>query len=213
MKLAKQITIVTALILFCFLVCNSQQTQTNPKPNSKAKPDLSGTWVFFTDNEKDMKIIPDYATKKGISCLKEIRLKIEHTEPQLKFFYTFVFAEEEKTFEEIYYSDSRKEKNADSFYECDGKKIIEHAFDSKTETVSYWKGNSLLTRTEALENFQKQIEVISELTLSKDGQTLTMNVRIISDPKRNWARSRQFSMFFDDVVAYERKFHRAQETK
>lgn len=159
----KRILICLCLFLFGFTGLAFQ----GQKPNDKAKPDLSGTWVL--DRAKSSPEIDS-----------DVTLVISHHDPEIRMTRKLAKGSVERDFDLVYYSDGRGETNP---YLAPGSN---ETVKSKTK----WDGRKLTTRAtirQLVRGIGVYIETTEKWQLSDDGQWLT-EISSVSVPRADSPR-------------------------
>jgi len=138
--------------------------------NNTGKPDLSGTWEFDAARS-------NLAKSKNNSYLEQIQ--ITHHDPELivrrKVIINSVPAERDLT----YYTDGRGEKNPTTSW-ITTNPSSDSSRPAQTQSKTTWSKDKIVTRSVSRFSASTMIiefEIIDELRLSLDGQTLTKTTR------------------------------------
>jgi hypothetical protein len=169
-----KLTSLCVVIFACALVCPAQNNQ---KTNaSKAKPDLSGTWLLEWDKG---------SVGKSSSTI-EVKLKIVHSEPEIKIHRMINRNGQSTPLDFTYFTDGRGESNQTTMYVTTNpgsKNLPDRPEYTKSQTR--WSGGKVVTRSLVRNILGGRViehEVVDEWKLSGDGKTLTQTTRWIYQP-------------------------------
>ncbi len=158
--------------IFCLiLICGFGTTPAaaQGKKTTKAKPDLSGTWLL--DPRK---------SNVGPSAKPDQPLKIAQHDPELRITH-MVASNGQKDF--VYYTDGRGETNTTTMFLSTDTDMNPRGHDKDvTKSKTKWSGDKLVTRftlSSVIGGHPLEFEIIDEWKLSKDGQTLTQTSRTV----------------------------------
>jgi len=147
-------------VLLAVTVCVAQKDRT--KSDSKAKPNLSGTWVLDASRS---------TTGFGKDKITDYVLTIAHHEPEIKMSKKYTQGSREIVDEVVYYTDGRPEYSS-----------LTGRVDS--EPVTRWRGRKLVRRSAPgptvtaarSSNLPFNVVTVEEWELSRDGETLTRTI-------------------------------------
>ena len=159
------------IILIGALATSPAYSQGKDK-NSKARPDLSGTWML--DRSK---------SNLGPSATPDQPLKIVHHDPEFRVTHQTERNGQISKRDFVYYTDDRGETNPTIMFLSTGTDMNRQVPDKDvTKSRTSWSGNKLVTRatlTSLLAGRHMEFEVIDEWKLSSDGKTLTQTSRTV----------------------------------
>lgn len=146
-------TTITLLFILVLNFAAFSQTEQN-KPDKKAKPNFTGTWVL------------DRAKTKNVDY--DLTLVVLHSEPEIKINGDFDSETGRRTEQRIYYTDNRR---------LPGRKVFAESVSEETG----WAGRTLILKTRLgtrIEGSYRNIEAVAteEWKISKDGKQLTVTV-------------------------------------
>lgn len=118
-----------------------------------AKPNLSGAWALDRSKSKLGQLAP------GQFAGADLRLLIEHRDPQINVLYRLNFNGQEITWRRVFYSDGRGEVNSWSFG------------GNQVKSRTRWEGASLVSAARVGER-----DAFERWELSRDGKVLTVTV-------------------------------------
>lgn len=169
--------ILCSLVITSAITCAAQGVQRNKA--ARVKPDLTGTWQLDYDKSNIGK------PAKG-SSTAEVKIKIVHSEPELKMHRMFYRDNQPATLDLTYFTDGRGETNQTTMYVTDNPgSARQQSGADVTKSKTRWSGDKLVTRSlvrNILSGRVVEYEVVDEWKLSADGKTLTQTTQWIYQP-------------------------------
>ena len=160
---------VFCLILICGL--GTTRAAAQGKQTTKAKPDLSGTWLL--DRRK---------SNVGSPAMPDKPLKIAHHDPELRITHMVASNGQMRRQDLVYYTDGRGETNPTTMFLATATDMNPPGDKDVTKSKTTWSGDKVVTRftiRSLIGGHPLEFEMIDAWKLAKDGTTLTQTSRTV----------------------------------
>ncbi|HKP45580.1 MAG TPA: hypothetical protein VJT50_03210 [Pyrinomonadaceae bacterium] len=151
---------VLAILLFALTVSPLSKQKAVP-----VKPDFSGEWLL------------DLARTNVAQSGANLPIKIVHRDPELRIVRTYEDHGQTKSFDYVYYTDGRGEKNLNTTVLVTKQDIRSaRAPMNEQKTITTWNGLKIMTRSKlntTIAGRRLSFNVADEWALSTDGNVLT----------------------------------------